>query len=73
MVTVSKGRAIVYGDTVDFAIDIVTFLGSINKIKEEDYGHYKALELALKTLCEEENESIDIIKEFAINMTEIFN
>lgn len=73
MVTVQHGRAVVFGDTIDFAIDIVTFLGSINRIKEEDYEHYKALEVALKALCEEDKTSIDIIKEFAINMTEIFN
>ena len=73
MVIVKDGKAAAFGDTIDFAIDIVTFLGSINKIKEEDYEHYKAIEVALKALCEEDKTSIDIIKEFAINMTEIFN
>lgn len=73
MVIVKEGQAIVMGDSIDLAIDTVTFLGSINKMKQEDYEHYLVFEAGIKALFKEHPKSIDDIKEFAINMTEIFN
>ena len=73
MVSVSKGKTIINGDTIDVAIDLVTFMGCLNRIKKEDYEAYKIIECALKALIEEETDALDTIKEFAINMTEIFS
>lgn len=74
MVIVSKGKTMLNGDSVDIAIDIVTFMGTINEVKKKDYKQYESIEYAMKALIkEEELSTLDIIKEFALNMTEIFS
>lgn len=73
MVRVDEGIAIITGDALDVSLDIVCLLSTINKIKRNDYKGYLVLEANLKALLEEEPEFIDVIKEFAINMTELFN
>lgn len=73
MVIVNDGRTLITGDPVDVALDTIGFLGTINRMKREDYEHYLVLEASLKAVFEEEPELINEIKEFAINMTEIFN
>ena len=73
MVIVSRGRTTISGDATDIALDTIAFLGTINKLKKEDYATYVMLESNLKAAFEEEPEFINEIKEFAVNMTELFN
>ena len=74
MVIVSKGKTMMNGDSVDIAIDIITFMGAINELKKNNHKAYKATELAMKELIiEEEPFTLEMIKEFAVNMTEIFS
>lgn len=73
MVVVMDGRTLISGDCADIAIDIITFIDSVNEIKRRDYEQYKVLERAIKELTEVETPTLDVIKEFAINMTEIFS
>lgn len=73
MVIVNDGRTLITGDPVDVALDTIGFLGTINRMKRENYEGYLVLEASLKAVFEEEPELINEIKEFAINMTEIFN
>lgn len=72
MVTVNEGRALVVGDTLDLALDTITFLGTINKMKQEKYNDYVIYEKALSRTCKECPEFLETIKEFAVNMTEVF-
>lgn len=73
MVIVSLGKALVNGDSAEIALDTLTFLGAINRIKKEDYARYVMLESGLKAAFEEEPDLVNEVKEFAINMTELFN
>lgn len=73
MVVVRGGHALICGDSIDTAIDIVAFIGSVNELKKRDYEGYKQVEKAIQSLVEEEPFALDIIKEFALNMTEIFS
>lgn len=72
MVIVSNGKTVLAGDDIDAAIDTIVFLSTINKMKKEDYKTYLTFETCLKAVIEEEPEFINEIKEFAINMSEIF-
>lgn len=73
MVVVKDGRTLISGDCADIALDIITFIDSVNEIKRRDYEQYKVVESAIKELTEVETPTLDVIKEFAINMTEIFS
>ncbi len=73
MVVVSQGKALIRADSVDLAMDTITFIGSINELKKTDYEKYKMVEYAMQELIKEEPSTLDIIKEFALNMTEIFS
>lgn len=73
MVIVSNRKAILKGNSVDTALDIITFLGTINQLKQADYEEYKMVEYEIKSITKEFPSTVDIIKEFAVNMTEIFS
>lgn len=73
MVIVSQGKASIRADSVDLAMDIITFIGSVNELKKRDYEKYKMVECTIQELVKEEPFTVDIIKEFALNMTEIFS
>lgn len=73
MVIVDKGTAMIRGDVIDVSLDIIGFLDAINKLKQENYEKYILLETTLKVTLKEEPEFINVIKEFSINMTEMFN
>lgn len=74
MVIVSKGRTMLNGDSIEMAIDVITFMEAINEVKKKDYKQYEALESAIKAIIkEEELYTLDIIKEFALNMKEILS
>lgn len=73
MVVVSQGKALLGGDSIDIALDIVGFMGAVNELKKRNYKQYKQLECAMQALIKEEPFTLDIIKEFALNMTEIFS
>lgn len=73
MVIVSEGKSLIRADSVDLALDTITFIGSINELKKRDYEKYKMVEYAMQELIKEEPSTLDIIKEFALNMTEIFS
>lgn len=73
MVVVSQGKSLIRADSVDLAMDTITFIGSINELKKRDYEKYKMVEYAMQELIKEEPSTLDIIKEFALNMTEIFS
>lgn len=73
MVVVGYGRVVMRDDPVDLAMDIVTFIGCVNELKKRDYEKYKVVELAMQSLIKEEPSTLEIIKEFALNMTEILS
>lgn len=73
MVVVSEGKALIRADYIDLTQDIITFMGSVNELRKRDYEKYKMVELTMQELIKEEPFTVDIIKEFALNMTEIFN
>ena len=73
MVVIDKTRTMMYGDKIDIAMETIAFLSTINKMKKEDYEQYLLFEEAIKIALKEEPSLINEIKEFAVNMTELFN
>lgn len=64
MVIVRDGKASIIGDSLDIAIDVMTFMGSIVEMKQRDYEGYEQLLTAMKGLVEVDSTTIDIMKDF---------